>query len=418
MAQHYSFIDDAVMCFGEAFKTYEAEAAKTEDKRTLPPLAACCRLLYVALEKGFKHSLANIDPHLLLAKPDRQLLLELRRDLIDRPVPTIFCSRQSFDTVGLTHAWDALRSLAPEALDEQAASDFDRALRRLVQVRHRAQHGEWFEEPEEVLAVVRQVFARFQSVMSSVAPEFLSHLIADNGQLQSRLHAIEADVDVSWQVLTDYLRERSVIRMVIDLFAVLPEEGENLSVLFGRNGVPNAMFGSGDVPLSMADGFFVATLTKAQAFDRYSERKRRLAEADPAVLRALPEGVEGIVPLETGHLSVPSTSAWLSLRLAPLVPPQLHASAMMTRFSIAFEDPDSVRGAVHGVLECAVRKPGTHTEAICVNGDAFVDLESYHEPDEESAGEYRRLLQLALTLSLESPSTGAGQQTLRADAAS
>lgn len=405
MIEHYSFLEDAANCFGEAFILYETEAAKTDDTRTLAPLAACCRLLYVALEKGFKHSLARIDPHLLLAKPDRQLLLDLRRDLLDRPVPTIFCSRRPFDTLSLTQSWEALRVLAPGTLDEQIATDFDRALQRLVQLRHRAQHGEWFDEPDSVLAAVRQLLARFHPVVGSVAPEFLTRLVTDNGQLQSRLRAIEFDVDSSWQVLIDYLKSHGNIKMVIDLFATSPADGEFLGVLFGNNTARSYMIGSADVPLSMADGFFVTPLTKTQASDRYSERTRRLAEADLDIIRALPDGVEGLVPLETGHLSIPLTSTWLSLHLPLLVPSQLFVSAILTQFNISFVDPDSVRGDVDGVLECAVSKPGVHTESISIDGEAYFCSEFYHEIteslDDVSSGEFRRSLLLSLTLSLK-----------------
>ncbi len=411
---HYSFIDDAAFCFGEAFKIYEAETARVEGSLRFAPLASCCRLLYVALEKGFKHSLALIDPHLLLVKPDRQLILELHKDLNERPAPTIFCSRKPFDTLGLTQTWEALRSLAPTTLDQQVASDFDRALQRFVHVRHKAQHGELFEKPKEVLAVLRQLFARFQSVAGSVATDFLMRLISDNGQLVSRLRAIEADVDADWQVLIDYLRGHGELRMETGIYATLQEDGDHLSVLFGKTNSTSSMSGSADVSLSMANGFFVSPLTKAQELERYSERMRRLAESELDIRNALPNGIEGLVPLETGHLTIPSTSTWLSLNLDLVEPPQLFASAIVKRLGIDFVDPNSVQGNVQGILECAVQKPGVRTEPVFISGAAFFRAEFIIEPENSqesfSHNEYLRYLILTLALSLNEPEPEAFQQ--------
>lgn len=413
MTQHYSFINDAANCFGEAFKLYEAQATKSEGECTLAPLAACCRLLYIALEKGFKDSLEKIDPHLLLAKPDRKLLLDLRHDILNRPVPTIFCSRQQFETLNLDQSWEALKLLLAVRLDEQVARDFDQSLKKLIKLRHRAQHGEWFEEPQFVLAVVRQVLARFHPVMSSLAPVFWTRLAADNGQLKSRLKAIELGVDSSWQVLIDYLRNHGNLRMEIDFFANLSADGEQLSVLFGDDN-RNYMLGRADIPLTMADGLFTSRLTKTQASDRYSERMRRMTEAGIDGIKTLPDGVEGLPTLETGHLSISLTSAWLSLFLESIKPSQLYVSANLSRLQITFSNPDSAQGEVHGLLQCAVIKLGENPESIFIDGDAFFSSEFYSErasPQEDvSSDVIQRSLRLALTLSLKQPSLQAFQQ--------
>ncbi|MBX3223358.1 MAG: hypothetical protein KF795_22790, partial [Labilithrix sp.] len=89
--EHLSFLDSAVEEFLNAFETHEV-LTRLEGKRSLQELGRCARNLYVALEKGLKHSLARIDPYLLLTKPEATKLRDLRRDLVHRPVPTIFCS--------------------------------------------------------------------------------------------------------------------------------------------------------------------------------------------------------------------------------------------------------------------------------------------------------------------------------------
>lgn len=410
MFQYLSFLQDAEERFLESFQLYQTVAAQTESQRTLEPLAQCSRSLYIALEKGFKHALAEIEPHLLLAKPERSLLLELRRDLLARPVPTIFCSRRTFDTLGLLQTWEALNDVSAAALDKQVASDFDRALKRLVEVRHRAQHGELFEDPDELLAVVRQVLGRFEAVSRARSPELLARLYARNGQLQSRLHAIEADVDTSWQVLLDYLSDHAPLRsMLVTMYVIHSEDDDNLHALIGKSAVSvksaaaNSMLGEADVPRSMADGLFLTTLTKQQAQDRYSERMRLRASANPVEVGSLPPGVDGIVPLYPGRIILPATNAWLSLHLAQLTPSQLHVSATLSQLEVTFNEPDEVRGTVAGVLECSVVRPGTHPASVKVSGTAYFDSEWVTESDSDSVSKQptNRAMHLDLSLSLD-----------------
>jgi hypothetical protein len=129
-----------------------------------------------------------------------------------------------------------------------------------------------------------------------------------------------------------------------------------------------------------------------------------LAKSDSDPLNALPDGIESLVPLEIGHLTIPTTSTWLSLNLAPVNPPQLFTSAILTRFDIDFRDPNSAQGEVRGLLECSVRKQGLRTESVFISGDAFFHAEFLTEPEDSqghaSRNIYDRCLMLALVLSL------------------
>ena len=107
MIAHVPFSREAVEEFLAGFALYRELAALESDKRDALSVARCVRTFYLGLEKGFKATVAAVDPYLLLSKPDHQLLTQLRRDMIGRPVPSIFCSRQPLDTLNMYQTGDS-----------------------------------------------------------------------------------------------------------------------------------------------------------------------------------------------------------------------------------------------------------------------------------------------------------------------
>jgi len=399
VAPHFSFLDDAEARFLEAFALFEKVNSMEPEKRPLEPLVQSVRALHLAIEKGLKHAVAIIDPYLLLVKPERALLVDLRKDLLARPVPSIFCSRIRLETIGIAQTWDTLRSLSPANVDEQMVADFDRALRRLVDTRNRAQHAELLDEVEEVRATIEQVLARFTAVVGAWVPDWLDRLYERNGQLESRLRAIENEVDASWQVLIDNLRADGGFKMSIDFYAVNELENDTVRVVFGGADKANNMLGGGDVPRSLASGLFQSFLTDQQASDRYAERQRLKSLAAP-----VDAGSKALAPLDEGVISVPSTSAWLSLFLPNVTPHQLHVSATLTQLRVEFPRGSSVKGSVGGRLECTVQKGTACAEAVQVSGTAYftsewnVDADLNADPPEPARTQRCLSLELELTV--------------------
>src|SRR4051812_46749401 len=109
MPTYLGFLDDAIEEFADSFEDYQSLVASPPAELTLRRAAKCLRNFTLAVEKGLKHGLSVIDPYLLISKPDRGLLMNLRRDLEARAAPTIFCSREPFDTISLMQTWKTLR---------------------------------------------------------------------------------------------------------------------------------------------------------------------------------------------------------------------------------------------------------------------------------------------------------------------
>ena len=390
MTQHLSFLDDAEERFIEAFGGYERLVAATTAERRIGPACQCVRGLYLALEKGLKHALAAIDPYLLIAKPDRGLLLQLRKDMLSRPAPSIFCSRQPFETIGLTQTWEALRDLAPPAVDDEILADFDRSLNRLCQERNRAQHGEVVSEVDDILALVGQLLARFLEVIGTLVPELMERLRARDGQLESRLRAIENDVDAGWQVLADYLQSHGPIQISVRLFTILERESENIETLLGtsdRTDTHSRIVAGCDVPRSMASGLFETFLTKQQAEDRYTARRRLAALAAYESPRASNKKSSGqgaeraVIPMSAGRITIPTTSAWLTLYLPSVTPHHLSVSATLTQLEVRFDNSSKIEGRVTGRLECAVQKGAACAKALSVEGAGYLRSEWHFEGD-------------------------------------
>lgn len=380
MATYLSFLDEAIAYFDEAFQLYEQNAADAPKDLDLRKTVRAVMVFYVALEKGLKHTLAKTDPYLLIMKPDRKLLLELRQDLLAESAPSIFCSRRPFETLSLAATWETLRELHSEPAEPQVITDFDRALKRLIEIRHRAQHGELNDDASEVHASLRQLLARFGPVASSLAPEWLSQLHSRNGQLDSRLRALELEVDADWQVLVDYLTSNGPFHVRDTLFAELTPSGESVSVIFGNaSNQPNAVAGGADVLPSDAVGDFTAFLTASQAEQRYAAR---MAE-DPAESGGVPAGIKALRPVNGGTLRLPRIAVWIRLHLPNIEPHGLFTSASMPELVVKLS-PEARVGSVTGRLESAVKHPTVNQPAVQIAGQAYLESEWHRAGDPDA----------------------------------
>jgi hypothetical protein len=402
LESYLSFLDEATYCFLDAFAVFETISGLAEKERTLAGMAPCVRGLYVAMEKGLKHAVSRIDPYLLIAKPDRTLLLDIRKDLVARQAPSIFCSRQPFETTSLVQTWDTLRSLDDGAVDADIVADFDRALRRVADLRNRLQHGELLSEVEEVRAAVEQLLARFKPIASEWAPDWLEAMCSRNGQLASRLQAIENKVDRNWQVLIDYLRTSGPIDASIVFFTMCGPERDSVETLFGKSSGGNSLLGGGTVPRSAVAGeLFSAFLSEQQALDRRSERRRRRALLEAAGLGAEGAPASALVPLDFGRITVASTNAWLSLHLPDVTPHQLSFSATLVNLTVQFDDADGLLGRAEGRIECSVQRGNACLESVDVIGVAYLDSEHYMEAEPNAVPPTSEYVQRRFTLELQ-----------------
>jgi hypothetical protein len=374
MPTHLSFLDDAVETFLEAFELHQSLVTSTPDTVSHRTAVICVRALALALEKGSKHALAGIDPYLLISKLDRNLLIQIRRDLLSRPAPSIFCSRQPFETISLLQCWETLRELRGHTIAPDATIAFDRALARLVAARNRAYHGEVFEELDELISIVDEMFARFASVMSALCPDWVTRLSERNGQILSRLRGIEAKVDAAWQVLVDYLADHGSLHFRNELYCIVPRNGEDLRLLFGASS-GRGISASCDLPRALAKGQISQFLTKQQADERYSVLRRLRSEH----VGSAPE-VESML-FESGTLSLPPTTVRLAFDLEGITPGRLFLNAELSALQLGSTDGGGANGSVSGLLRCLGVRGSTLPSAVRIVGTACLKQEMHMDED-------------------------------------
>lgn len=388
MPGHLTFRDDATEEFLAAFEIHRSLTTANGERPQLRTAVNGIRSLALALEKACKDAVATIDPYLLINKLDRALVLQLRRDISAKPVPTIFCSRQPFETITASQAWETLRDLRGSTIAPEALSAFDQAFKRLVDFRNRATHGEIFAEPEELVAVVDEVLARFASVVRVANPDWFEALAVRNGQLESRLKAIESKVDANWQVLIDYVEKHGALDLPITLYGNVEQSANIVSVLLGsEGGATNSILGQAHVPREDATGLFISFLTKQQADARYDARRR------PAQKRSkqtdLLEALGGtrlvvekpLVPLDSGTLRITQGSGWLALYLEKISPGQLFLPVNIADLLVEFRDGSLPTGVVSGRLESVSSTGASVARTIAVSGTAILDSEWYIAAD-------------------------------------
>ena len=382
MTSHVPFSHEATEEFLAGFGFYRKLAALEPDKRDALSVARCVRTLYLGLEKGFKATVAAVDPYLLISKPDHQLLTQLRRDMIGRPVPSIFCSRQPVDTLNMYQTWRLLRDIHPLDIDGSVLADFERALDRLAQIRHRAQHGEFYEDLNDVLALVEQLLARFREVVGALDPGWLQGLYARNGQLESLLKAIEQQIDGAWQVLIDYITKHGPVTIRSPLYLVQKSDSDSIEALFGQSPLTQdcGFIGHGIIADRDAHGLFALFLSPEESWNRHQARESMAGSeaAKPLFQAGLLAGLvpplppKPLIPLDPGHITIRTATGWLSVDLEKLSARILISSVLLFDLLIVFPGPHQKEGRVTGHIESAVKRGPVTPRPVNIHGTAYM----------------------------------------------
>lgn len=385
MNQYISFREDAVAEFLAAVSYFSSAKIASASPKSAAMLARCLRVLHLAYEKAIKDAVCTIDSHLLFVKPEPKLLLDLRRDLRARPAPTVFCSRQPVVTFGLIPIWQVARDLF-EASSDPVFSDFERALKRLSDLRDRAQHGEYYESADDVLAVVNQLLARTRPVFSVLNATFLADVYAQNNQIESQLVGIERDIDAAWQVLVDYLSSHGDLRIEQDLICDQHGLTDEITLYFGGTdaAADARFFARVDVPVTVATGVFGLFLTPEQSELRMTQRK--LIQTAQTRSLATGEVIEGVVPgakplnppllpLDAGSIRLDGLTGWLRLLLPRITPSSLSLNAVFENLELRFDDGLAADGVLSGRLRSALSLNNDLAEPIEVSGTVHLTLE-------------------------------------------
>jgi hypothetical protein len=413
MPAHLSFLEDATARFIAAFEIYQRLTdEKVED---IGAAAACVRELYLALEKGLKHALQAIDPYLLLQKPDRLLLRNLRRDISARTVPSIFCARTPFETIGLLDVWEVLQDVATAEVDEAVRDEFGRGLSRLRDTRNRAQHGELYEDVDGLLAVVEQVLGRFADVATVFAPDWTRELYRRNAHLQSRLRGIGLQIDGGWQVLLDHLQSSEHLDLSTGVYVITPQDEAFITFLIGRgeDGQGADLLGEAKgLPASHAGGFFTRFLSPDESVPRFGTTvdsedlvgglamwaARKVGDQSAPTPKVK---TKALLPLEAGTIRVPAAGGWLKLRFAGQTPSKLYLSTILRDFVVNFPGPPEVEGRASGVLESAVVRGTTQPDRVVLTGRAFLESEYTKDADEKEGAHTSRYIRVELEMRRE-----------------
>ncbi len=389
MTSHVPFSREATEEFLAGFNAYRQLEGLEPDKRDALTAAHCVRALYLGLEKGFKATVAGVDPFLLISKPDHQLLVQLRRDMITRPVPSIFCSREPFETLNMYQTWRLLCDIHPPEVDKSVLADFDRALDRLAKIRHRAQHSEFYEDLNDVLSLVEQLLARFREVVGALDPDWLQSLYARNGQLESFFRAIEQQIDGAWQVLLDYITRHGLLTVQTSLHLVQGSDSDSIEALFGATGPTQdrRLLGHGIIADRDASGLFALFLSPDQAWARRQAREYATGSeaAKPLFQTGLLAGLlptpdpspppKPLIPLDPGRVTIRTATGWLSVDLEKLSPRHLFLSVLLFDLLIEFPDPIRTEGRVTGRIESAVKRGPVTPRPITIQGTAQLLVE-------------------------------------------
>jgi hypothetical protein len=417
---HLPFLEDALGEFESAWNVYRILVGQSASDRKPSNVARLVRSLYLALEKLLKHEIAKVDPYLLIQKPNQDLLLTLRKDLVAQPAPSIFCSRQRFDTPSLTDAWTIAKELFNITTDQSTLADFERAQSQLAELRHRSQHAELYVDADEILLVTEQLLARLRPTLGKVAGDFFAGLYERNNQLDSALKGIERQVDSSYQVVLDYLSRPSPVAILTNVWLTQETGSDRVSIIMGKSGFSfeNDLRFVADVPTEDAKGLFRLTLHKELAKSRLFVRALAEQVRTPMPVQALPElGLLGslqipvpppqpLAPLDPGQLLVRRATGWLSLSLRELKPPYVSVGVLVQDLSFEFAIAEVATGIVTGVLRSASTRGSGSEESIPISGTCQLTSEFVMDPDparERNPGETTvRNLDVSLTLTTAS----------------
>jgi hypothetical protein len=293
---YLTLLDHAVASTAEAHRILHSEEKKAGEKRDAFRLASALHLAHLSIEKLVKHAVAKTDPVLLLKDPKPVFLRKLRKEVLQRHLPTIFASRQQLDSMNAEKAWEALVELLEPKIDKTTRDSFEQALDTLADLRNRAQHAELYEDDEEVISTLRRLFSKLPAISDAIAPEFLPLLQERHESQYAELRGIEQDVTGAWWALEARLAKQRTIEIPVQVYVTLrpsiptvqvsftvPDPGGGQLGLLAAFGKPTFRL-TAEIEKENATGIFSREITAEEAKERDTARRevvRRNLPPDP-----------------------------------------------------------------------------------------------------------------------------------------
>jgi hypothetical protein len=395
MPAHLTLLSDAVQEFISAFAAYRSLEGNKRGRNSGHTAAVAVRSLYIAFEKAFKHALALRDPYLVVDKLDPKLLASIVKDRHARPVPSVFCVRPRFDTIGEARAWEIVQDQLLGSVDRSSLSSFSQAFARLCETRHKVQHSELYEDLDEVVSSIEQVLQGVRGILGTVSPEFLQQCYRRNAQLESRLAALENKLDGAWAVFCDFLsRRREPFQIQLHATSITVPDGTT-QLLFKKEtgGTRAELTTSSLLPSGAASGLFAEHLdstamrareARRSVFDGASARVDAGAGYRGISLLGTSRPKQGpLLPVVSGRIEVPAGAAWLSLHLPRVRPPSLNMRFFQYGLVLEFGSGESVDGSLQGFMLPPVIKDMEHVQRIAFGGVLHLEKEYQVDSDEE-----------------------------------
>lgn len=434
MLSHLSLLEDAVRSLLEGHRVFISQYEALPQNRSLVAIARALRATHLSVEKFLKHVLMKVEPHLLLARPDTQLLLAIAKDRRHLQAPSFLATRVPFRTIDAVTAWNTVLEVLSPSITEHARSQFAAALKQLSEQRNQAQHSELYGDPSDFLLTLEQVYSQLRPVLEVLAPEAVVRLGELSDTIVPALRGIEERVDSGWVLLQDTLAEAGPLAVAFKVYVEMPGPDRNLEVFFtqARDTDSNSlsMLTTGARPDS--SGLFVRLLSPDQRRSRLEAQvadlpvdqvpeppdppdpplrgilgvledpltaQLRIALHKRAERRRLAVEQFGLAPLEPGDLRLPPSPAWLAW-VRPSDPTKKRtAKVMVNDCHLSFQAGDR-RGSIGAVLAPNPDYPGAaHVTPLAMSGDVRLTGEYVVEEgtpsDQPPLGAVVRLLRAA-----------------------
>lgn len=207
MQLHLSLLDHAVASTADALRHWKTEERKPDEKREAFRISLSLHQAHLAVEKLLKHSIAVVDPHLLLEQPTPRLLRDLRKEVVSQGLPSIFASRRYLASSNAEQTWAVVQEVIAPRIASSTASAFEAALKALTGLRNQSQHGVMYVDTGEALGTVERILARLPEVATALCPDFLERLEQQYPHQYAELRALEAAVDAAWWTLRELLKK-------------------------------------------------------------------------------------------------------------------------------------------------------------------------------------------------------------------
>lgn len=432
MRAHLTLLDHSVLSVAEALRSYRVEDRKPDDKRDAFRLSLALQHAHLAVEKLLKHSISTVDPYLLLEQANVKFLRDLRKELLQQNLPSIFASRRYLASSNAEQAWDVITEVLSPPIPPTSASAFKSALKVLTLLRNQTQHGEFYTDTTEVLSALERIFARLPEVAEALCPDFLKLLEERHPHQYAELRAIEAAVDAAWWTLREYLKKGRRVTIPISVYVTTRPNIPTVSLSISRDQPEKYPFLSkpkpGESSLTVfaeiepdrVSGLFARAITAEEAKERDQARRevvrRRLARVapQPAII-SLPEvhaatvggllsnlGIGdvassprpgsllrkaletrfeeertyiekyGVPALEDGEIELESATAWITAPLARRSSSHVTGDVLLANCKLALQRRKP-RGRFSGLL--FPRKGTESVEPILISGKVWLTYE-------------------------------------------